>query len=200
MSKLNNEKAYDALVRSLEHSLEDNEPPDLSNAHWDEYYLRDMAERFCLMFILELINKYGATMLIKAKFVEKWLAKQDWGRNPQKRRRRFKEYMDFKNNRLVEIVSRIRHLKRGVRALEKAGLIDKENPRRRIRELPDLIMEIEEEVVADQPTDQQSRRTTERSAEERRLRRQHREAMVLNDGSRPLGREDIIERDQDSPA
>jgi hypothetical protein len=38
-------------------------------------------------------------------------------------------------------------------------------------------------------------RAREHSVEEQRLRRQHREAMVLNDGTRPLGREDIIERD-----
>ena len=199
LSKLNNEKAYSALVRSLELSLRDVKPPDLSNNHWDEYFLRDMAERFCLMFTLELINKYGANSLIKAKFVEKWLAKQNWGDDAQERRRRFKEYMDLKNNRLVDIVNRIRHSKRGLRALERAGLIDKESSRRRIRELPDLIMEIEEEVTREQPADQQPRRTREHSAEERRLRRQHREAMVLNDGTRPLGREDIIERDHGSP-
>ena len=194
-------------MRSLELSLKDSEPPDLSNAHWDEYYLRDMAERFCLMFILELTNKYGATMLIKAKFVERWLAKQDWGEEPVERRRRFKEYMDLKSNRLVDIVSRIKHVKRGLRALERAGLIDKDSSRRRIRELPDVVMEIEEEIVMEQPAeqpadeaaDQQARRAGEHSAEERRLRRQHREAMVLNDGSRPLGREDIIERDPGSP-
>ncbi|POR38252.1 Uncharacterized protein TPAR_01551 [Tolypocladium paradoxum] len=199
LSKLNNERAYSALVRSLELSLQDVEPPDLSNGHWDEYYLRDMAERFCLMFMLELINKYGATPLIKAGFVDKWLAKQNWGGDAQERRRRFKEYTDLKNNRLVDIVNRIRHSKRGLRALVKAGLIDKENSRRRIRELPDLIMEIEEEATGEQPADQQPRRTREHSAEERRLRRQHREAMVLNDGTRPLGREDIIERDHGSP-
>ncbi|KAL3964254.1 hypothetical protein ACCO45_001258 [Purpureocillium lilacinum] len=186
LAKMNNEKAYRALVRSLELSLEDSEPPDLSNAHWDEYYLRDMAERFCLMFSLELINKYGATMLVKAQFVERWLAKQDWGEGP-------------KSGVVVEIVNRIKHLKRGLRALEKAGLMDKDSSRRRIRELPDLIMEIEEEIVAEQPAEQQSRRTREHSAEERRLRRQHREAMVLNDGTRPLGRGDIIERDHGSP-
>ncbi|KJZ76714.1 hypothetical protein HIM_04050 [Hirsutella minnesotensis 3608] len=200
LSKLNNERAYSALVRSLELSLQDVEPPDLSNSHWDEYYLRDMAERFCLMFVLELVNKYGANMLVKAKFVDKWLAKQNWGKDPQQRKRRFKEYMELKSNRLVDIVNSIKHTKRGLRALEKAGLVDKESSRRRIRELPDLIMEIEEEIVGEQTIDPQARRTREHSAEERRLRRQHREAMVLNDGTRPFGRDDIFERDHSSPA
>lgn len=200
MSKLNNEKAYSALVRSLELSLDDVKRPDLSNSHWDEYYLRDMAERFCLMFVFELVNKYGASLLVRAKFVEKWLALQDWGSDPQQRHRRFKEYMDLKGNRLAEIVSCIKHSKRGLRALEKAGLMDRESSRRRSVELPELIMDIEEEIVDEQPTDPMARRTREHSAEERRLRRQHREAMVLNDGTRPFGREDIIERDHGSPA
>ncbi|PFH59771.1 hypothetical protein XA68_11902 [Ophiocordyceps unilateralis] len=176
LSRLNNEKAMSALVRSLELSLQDVEPPDLSNSHWDEYYLRDMAERFCLMFVLELVNKYGAGLLIKAKFVERWLAKQKWGSDAQERRHRFKEYMNSKRNRLVDIVGSIKHLKRGLRALEKAGLIDKEHSRRHIRELPDLIME---EEVGEQPADPQARRAREHSAEERRLRRQHREAMTM---------------------
>lgn len=200
LSKLNNPKAYSALVRSLELSLDDVERPSLTDSHWDEYYLRDMAERFCLMFILELVNKYGASMLIKARFVEKWLAKQDWGATPEERRRSFKDYMALKVNRIVEIVDRIKETRRGLRALEKAGLLDKENSRRRIRELPDLIMEIEEEAGNMPLVEQQPTRTREHSAEEQRLRRQHREAMVLNDGTRPLAREDIIEREHTSPA
>ncbi|KAF4996910.1 hypothetical protein FGRMN_4231 [Fusarium graminum] len=200
LSKLNNATAYSALVSSLELSLNDTERPDLTDSHWDEYYLRDMAERFCLMFVLELVNKYGAVMLVKARFVEKWLAKQDWGDTPEERRRNFKDYMALKANRIVEIVDRIKESRRGLRALEKAGLIDKENSRRRIRELPDLIMEIEEEAGNLPLVEPRATRTREHSAEEQRLRRQHREAMVLNDGTRPLAREDIIEREHSSPA
>lgn len=200
MSQLNNDKAYSALVRSLELSLKDTELPDLTNYHWDEYYLRDMAERFCLMFVHELINKYGASALVKAKFVERWLAKQRWGDAPEARRHNFKSYMDLRSNRIVDIVDRIKHSKRGLRALEKAGLIDKSNARRRIRELPDIIMEPEEQITGDNDSGVQTRRPIrEHSVEEQRLRRQHREAMVLNDGTRPLGREDIIEREHDSP-
>lgn len=192
-------KAYSALVRSLELSLDDVERPKLADSHWDEYYLRDMAERFCLMFTLELVNKYGANSLVKAGFVEKWLAKQNWGESPEERRRNFKDYMEFKNNRVVDIVNRIKHSRRGLRALEKTGLIDKENTRRRIRELPDLIMEIQEEGSGVSLMERQVPRTREHSAEEQRLRRQHREAMVLNDGTRPLAREDIIERNHSPP-
>ncbi|KAM0481299.1 hypothetical protein ACHAPE_003263 [Trichoderma viride] len=195
LARLHDERAYSALVRCMELCMESTDLPIVTNIHWDEYYLRDMGERFCLMFLTELINKYGATMLVKAKFVEKWLSKQDWGSTGEERRRNFKDYTDLRNNRITDIINRIKHSRRGLRALEKAGLIDKESSRRRMRELPDLLMEVEEEIVGEQAGEQQSRRTREHSAEEQRLRRQHREAMVLNDGTRPLGREDIIERD-----
>ncbi|KAG6016344.1 hypothetical protein E4U43_003871 [Claviceps pusilla] len=194
LSQLNNEKAYSALVRSLELSLKDTELPDLTNYHWDEYYLRDMAERFCLMFVHELINKYGANGIVKAKFVEKWLAKQRWGESPEARRHNFKCYMDLKANRVVDIVDRIKHSKRGLRALERAGLIEESHHRRRIREPgPHTTMDNESSIHLRRPI-------REQSIEEQRLRRQHREAMVLNDGTRPLAQEDIIERDHDSPS
>ncbi|KAK8930373.1 hypothetical protein H634G_01097 [Metarhizium anisopliae BRIP 53293] len=197
LAQLNNDKAYSALVRSLELSLEDAEPPDLTNSHWDEYYLRDMAERFNLMFIHELITKYPSVALIKARFVEKWLAKQKWGDDPVARRDNFKAYMHLKDNRLVDIVDKLKRSRRGLRALEQAGLID--DSRQQIRN-PDMIMEIDEEIVGESPSvNRILRPMRETSVEEQRLRRQHREAMVLNDGTRPLGREDIIERDHGSP-
>jgi hypothetical protein len=148
------------------------------------------------MFIHELINKYGTNALIKAKFVEKWLAKQKWGDNSDSRRHNFSAYLALKENRLADIIRGIKNSKRGLRALEGAGLIEKQNIRRRIGELPDIIMEIEEEVVVENTFGNQIRRIVAgTTAEEQRLRRQHREAMVLNDGTRPLREEDIIERD-----
>ncbi|KAM3513059.1 hypothetical protein MY11210_003261 [Beauveria gryllotalpidicola] len=195
ISKLNTPKAYSALVRSLEQSLDDAEAPVVTNIHWDEYYLRDTAERFCLKFLQELTSKYGANLLVKAKFVEKWLVRQNWGDTPEKRKKHFKAYKEARSNRIVDILTRVEQCRRGLRALERAGLVDKDNLRRRMRELPDLLMEVGDVIGEAPPTDPQLRRAREHSAEERRLRRQHREAMVLNDGTRPLAREDIIERD-----
>lgn len=188
-------------MRSLELSLEDFEPPSLEDTHWDEYYVRDMAERLCLMFIYDLVMKNGARLLIKAHFVEKWLAKQDWGNTEEERRKRFHEYMGFKGNRLVDIVNLIRTSSRGLKALQKAGLLEEERARRQMQELPDVVMEMEPESILEsiEPRDPQLPRAREQSVEEQRLRRQHREAMVLNDGTRPLGRGDIFERDHGSP-
>ncbi|KAG7127001.1 hypothetical protein HYQ45_010134 [Verticillium longisporum] len=205
LSKLHNWKAYTALVRSLELSLDDVEHESLDDKYWDEYYLRDMAERFCLMFILELINKYGAEMLVKAKFVEKWLAKQKWGEGEDERRENFTYYLDHKNNRIVDIVTRITHTTEGSKALNACNLPVESKFH------VTIAAETEEGfLVALQPAgraadvddDQAAEnvpRSRDHSAEEQRLRRQHREAMVFNDGTRPIGREDIIERNSGSP-
>ncbi|CAH0049480.1 unnamed protein product [Clonostachys solani] len=189
LSNLNNKYAYRALVRSLEQSLGDTERPRLDDHHWDEYYLRDVSERLCLMFVLELVNKYDARKLIKAGFVDMWLAKQDWGDTLKERQYNFAEYMRFKNNRIVDIVGRIRCCNEGLHALALASLISETE-----------VIGFGRPVVVDMSipaSEQQVPRAREQSVEEVRLRRQHREAMVLNDGTRPFGREDIIERDHD---
>jgi hypothetical protein len=173
------------LVKCLEVGLEDSELPDVQNSSWDEYKLRDPAERCCLQLLAELALRFNAKGIIKAKFVEKWLAKQAWGERPIERRRNFRIYMDQRDNRIVHIVAKMKQYRRGLRALERAGLIDREYSRVGDQVMISLDMESEPLVL----------RAREHSAEEQRLRRQHREAMVLNDGTRPFGREDIFERD-----
>ncbi|KAH7376531.1 hypothetical protein B0T11DRAFT_324417 [Plectosphaerella cucumerina] len=212
LSKLHNWKAYAALVRSLELSLTDVEQPKLDDPHWDEYYLRDMAERFCLMFFLELINKNGVEMLVKAKFVEKWLAKQNWGESDAERLLNFKQYMKYKRNRIVDIVGAIHHTEEGTRRLVQCGLMPPESLHQfetnsnqaptvaALQEILGAVSDLERESNGQAQTLRNlanSLRTVEHSDEEQRLRRQHREAMVFNDGTRPIAREDIIERNHD---
>lgn len=188
-------------MRSLELSLGDCETPSLGDIHWDEFYIRQTAEKLCLDFVGELVLSNGAGLLIKTKFVEKWLAKQDWGSVGKERRRRFNDYMRFKSNRIVQIINLIRTSRRGLKALEKAGLLEETHARRQMQELPDVVMEMEPESILEsiEQPDPQMPRAREQSLEEQRLRRQHREAMVLNDGTRPLGRGDIFERDHGTP-
>ncbi|KAK2046993.1 hypothetical protein LZ31DRAFT_564149 [Colletotrichum somersetense] len=208
LSKLHTWRAYTALVRSLELSLTDVEQTKLNDKYWDEYYLRDMAERFCLMFVLELITKYGAEMLVKAKFVEKWLAKQYWGDDDVERQENFIYYMEHKNNRIVDIVTRIAHTTQGAKAILACNLVSTKaspsvNPDPNLSGfsvvLHSTLCNVDGEDEGLQAVEQ-TPRTREHSAEEQRLRRQHREAMVFNDGTRPIGREDIIERSHDSPS
>lgn len=196
IEKLHKPYAYAAIVRSLEFSLGDADRPPLRDAFWDEYYLRDSAEKLCLKFLQELVFKHNAHLLIQAKFIEKWLSKQDWGDMPEDILENFKSYSETKDNKISYLIRRIQNSRRGLKALERCGLVNKANTAT-THDIPDLMVD---EFIGDVPLERQPRRDREHSAEERRLRRQHREAMVLNDGTRPLAREDIIERGHNSPA
>ncbi|KAK4239804.1 hypothetical protein C8A03DRAFT_32080 [Achaetomium macrosporum] len=204
LERLHRWKAYAALVRCLELSL-DPEQDVLDDEDWDEYPLRDMTEKLCLMFISQLLSCYNAEKLIKAKFVEKWLAKQNWGLMEEDRQRNFAQYTRCRGNHITDIVASIRGSRSGQEALEKAGLVPPASPTDSDPE--DNIPLIERFKVLlpnninvsnlreDDPTRLLIRSLQAvQSAEEQRMRHRHREAMVLNDGSRPVNSDDIIQR------
>ncbi|KAJ2905045.1 uncharacterized protein MKZ38_006438 [Zalerion maritima] len=210
---LHTRKCCSALVRCLELCMEDMEHENLDNKYYDEYFLRDMSERLCLMFISQLMAKYDTRILVETKFVEKWLARQKWGDADEEKQRNFKNYVEFKNNRLKDICKQLQESRDGRKALEKVRLIS----RARATELENnptgnrvsVILEIQvpaREGRTDEgvdislaPQPQSLAERIENSSAD--VRRQHREAMVLNDGTRPFERGDIIEsRNRESPS
>lgn len=196
ISKFNTPRAYAAFVRALEHCLTDRAPLEkLNDKYFDEYPIRDMAEKVPIIFLAQLMQKYGADQVIQAGFVEKWLAKQYWGDTPEERLKNFYEYK-YKQNRISEIIAKIGQSPKGRDALVKAGLLPKG-----VHDGFGLFASppfIDAELVENDNSEAVPRHL-EQSPEEQRLRHRHREAMVLNDGTRPLGRSDIIEREHDTP-
>jgi len=185
-------------VRSLELSL-DPDQETLDDPDWDEYHLRDMTEKLCLMFISQLIGHYKPDLLIKAKFVERWLAKQNWGPE-ESRADNFIQYMRTKSNRITDIVHIIRETEAGHEALIKAGLFHRDRDNDGLVD-DSAMMGIPPERYRTMLSVEVGRaRSVEQSAEEQRLRHRHREAMVLNDGSRPFNSDDIIQRELGSPS
>jgi hypothetical protein len=202
---LNTPRAYSALVRSLELSLEDKPRERLDDVLWDEYYLRDPGERRCIMLVSQLIHRDGVELLVAAKFIEKWLAKQNWGETDDERQRTFNQYMDRRKNRISDICSHLHASKVGRKALRQAKLLGKgRNSARdggRVKVILEISMSNEDENGEIQQENFQAElvpRIMEQSAEEQQRRRRHREAIVLNDGTHSLGRGDIIEREHDS--
>ncbi|KAI0889956.1 uncharacterized protein GGS22DRAFT_149617 [Annulohypoxylon maeteangense] len=197
LAALNTPKAYSALVRSLELGLGNAEHEKLDDPLYDEYYLRDIGERRCLMLVSQLVHRYGVHRLVEAGFVERWLAKQPWGDNVEERQKNFAMYSERRKNRISDICFHLTTAQVGRKALFKAKLINRKRRRRGDRSDIKVVLEIcinedERERAELVP------RVNEQSAEEQRLRRRHREAMVLNDGTHSLGRSDIIEREHDS--
>lgn len=197
-------KAYAALVRSLELGLDpDRSSQDkLGDKYFDNYFLRDMSDKLSLMFINQLLTQYDAEKLIKANFIEKWLAKQYWGDSEEEIVANFAQYMNGRSNRIAEIANKILQCQSGRERLKRAGLLtsisgDSCEPFGRFSMVPSVSRNNED-------GDEQGERLVgvrqhEQSAEEQRLRHRHREAMVFNDGTRPLNSEDIIQRDHGSP-
>ncbi|KAI1176744.1 hypothetical protein F4777DRAFT_544999 [Nemania sp. FL0916] len=196
-------KGHSAIVRSLEVGLDDVKHDKLDDPLYDEYYLRDIAEQRCLLLVSLVIQDYGVNRFVEAGFVEKWLAKQPWGDTDEERCKNFSRYTSIKTNRISHICERLRASKVGSKALIKAKLITKENrPRRERSSNFKVVLEISMANEADNTVETSQielvPRVNDQSAEEQRLRRRHREAMVLNDGTHSLGRSDIIEREHDS--
>jgi hypothetical protein len=175
----------------------------LGDKYFDEYYLRDMSEKLCLMFISQLVNRYDAEKLIKASFIEKWLARQNWGDSPEEIIKNFSQYMNRRwSNRVTEIVNRIMDCRSGKRRLMAAGLISNASKEALGDAEPEgrFSFMLSTNLISNDETDEQGDRLVggrpqEQTAEEQRLRHRHREAMVFNDGSRPLNSGDIIQRD-----
>ncbi|CAK7568155.1 MAG: hypothetical protein SEPTF4163_006138 [Sporothrix epigloea] len=276
LHRFNTPEGVSAFIRSLEQCILTAEPdagadPDesmIDDISFDEYYLRDVSEKLCLMFLSKLTEKFDVDLLVRFGFVRRWLAKQPWG-PAAKRIDNFACYLQYRDNRIADICRRLRDSPSGRRALEKAGLVAPRQPLQpklvplnlcprttTIAATPYLAAgspvsiaegDLEREMVAvhrpalmntdaliqaardvltvlDAAVSANSGRTAgggdsgeddtgstaeggrtgqprpprQSSREEQRIRRQHREAMVLNDGSRPLQRDDIIERDSDS--
>jgi len=188
-------------MKSLEYSLTDYEHHEY-HPEWDNWTLRDVAEQGCLLVLGQLADKFGVGGLVQARFVERWLAKEPWGGNDEDERQ-----LNFmgslpKPYRLNQICRPLFRDPAGRRQLEDAALLP---PNNKIvygdteTTVLDIRM-INGEGTAGEDLDhflvESTRPRRGQSSEEEDLRRRHREAMVLNDGSRPFARGDIIERER----
>lgn len=198
---INKPKTYAALVRSLEYSVTDYEH-NAYDPEWDNWYLRDVVEQGCLLVLGQLVEKCGVYGLVRARFVDRWLAKEPWSTsgNVEEIQQNFSESL-LKHNRLNQIAIPLSEDETGRRQLEKAGLLrsDAEDDNEAVRDSQMMHEDgsfVEESESTDNAMTENSRRPRDQSREEEHLRRRHREAMVLNDGTRPLGRNDIIQRER----
>jgi hypothetical protein len=197
MTELNSPKVFGAIVTCLARCVKDV-PHNNYDKEVDNFDFRDPVERFCLLVLFRLTVEFGSEEIIKAGIVQRWLAKEPWGSTEKEIQENFKHC--YHNMRLSELILRIAHHSRGLGELVKAKLMDTSDttffPR------PKMIGEdstVGEQGLSDLGLTEGGPRIREQSAEERHLRRRHREAMVLNDGVQPIGVSDIIEREYMSP-
>lgn len=197
---VNKPKTYAALMKSLEYSLADYEHNEY-DPEWDNWNLRDVAEQGCLLILGQMADKFGVSGLIKSRFVDRWLAKDAWGgTSDDERQLNFMSSLT-KQYRLNQICLPLFRDATARKQLEDARLL----PRNRIvyDESEAAVLDIR--MVNGEGTAGEDfanflvdgmRPRRGQSIEDEDLRRRHREAMVLNDGSRPFARGDIIERER----
>lgn len=211
LKALNAPEGYYAIVRSLELSLGDKERNDVNDLLWDEYQLRGINERRCIMLCQQLLHRFtnSTKQLIQAKFVEKWLSQQGWGETGEERHTNFTNYIRRRDNRLSDICAQLLRSKEGRKALRRSKLIQGKGrgilggalDTGGIKVILEISMQNEDENGDIQQDSFQAElvpRVMDQSDEEQRRRRRHREAIVLNDGTHSLGRGDIIEREHEN--
>jgi hypothetical protein len=188
-------------MKSLEYSLTDYKHNEY-DSEWDNWNLRDVAEQGCLIVLGQMTDKFGVGGLVKARFVERWLAKEPWGGSDEDEIQLNFMSSLTKQYRLNQICLPLFRDAAGRKQLEDAKLL----PPNKIvyNDYPETnLMDIR--VVNGETTSgehfasflvESMRPRRGGSTEDEDLRRRHREAMVLNDGSRPFARGDIIERER----
>lgn len=187
-------------MKSLEYSLTDYEHNEY-DPEWDNWNLRDVAEQGCLLILGQMVEKFGVGGLVKARFVDRWLAKEPWGgNNADERQLHFMGSLTTQH-RLNQICLPLFRDPTARKQLEDAGLLP---PNRIVFSDPEGGL-VDIRMVNGEGTSGEDfanflaesiRPRRGQSSEDEDLRRRHREAMVLNDGSRPFARGDIIERER----
>ncbi|RKF55369.1 hypothetical protein GcC1_204009 [Golovinomyces cichoracearum] len=185
-------KIYCALVSCLEHCTTDYEHNSFDLV-WDNWYFRDVVEQQALGMLILLVEKFGAKYLIRYRFIDRWLVKEPWGNTIDERQINFAKLILASDQKLNDLVSPILHNSTGVVQLKEVQLVTDVFPTNL-----KYATEIQGYRLHDY-TDtffiDLAQRNSRISSDEYR-RRRNREAMVLNDGLRPLGRADIIHRER----
>jgi hypothetical protein len=192
---LNEPKTFAALIKSLEFSLTDYTHNAFST-EWDNWHLRDVVEQGNLLLLSQLTSKFGPEGLIKHNFVSRWLVKEPWGDTESERFNNFLCALEPRF-RLSEMLDPLFSNREGRRQLIRGKLVPGKLEIR-YEPLRDTRMAGGESTAGEDFEGMfvEGTRRAGQSFEDDHIRRRNREAMVLNDGTRPFGRGDIIQRDR----
>lgn len=188
---LHTPKGYNALLKCLEYCTTDYEHNPF-DPHWDNWPFRDVVEQFALSLLIQLVRKFGPKPLLKYQYIDHWLAKEPWGNTALEREDNFLKAVQATNQKLPDLLRPIFRDPVGRIQLEEVGLVSK---RSIDRAGPYKCLVEVFPIASFGPFDEDVVQRGDHDSSAEHLRRRHREAMVLNDGSRPLGRADIIQRE-----
>jgi hypothetical protein len=175
-------------------------PYPLYDKEWDDFDFRGAPERICILLLTHLVSEWGTNRLLDTHFVDQWLAKQNWGTTDKERQSNFAHlYNNRSRTMLGDLVRRILQRETGLRQIMAVKLISDDldifdDLEVRIEAMRALDMFEENLTLVGNEIDRlvAGRRREPGDDEGQRIRRQHRQAMVLNDGAHPLTMSDII--------
>lgn len=138
---------------------------------------------------------------MQAGVVSRWLSKYPFGASASdetRRREVVQQLKTFDSDDILmcEVIIRLDNFAEGRKQLRKCGLTGSAIGENDDPERDTWMVNGDDTAGAEGVTVVRSRRMREESAEEQALRRRRREAMVFSEGGGPLGRENIIERDE----
>ncbi|KAI1005128.1 hypothetical protein K3495_g3092 [Podosphaera aphanis] len=191
IGSLHSPEGYFALVQCLKYCVTDYEH-NAFDPDWDNWHFRDIVEQLTLGLLTQLVEEFGPCRLLKYRFIELWLSKEPWGDTYIQRVTNFAQLLLNGTHKLCGLVFPIFKDTLGRKELYKAKLVtDYLDPSETQK-----IKVGEEGILSERMAGlSDDLRRREQSSTDENTRRRHREAIVMNDGSRPLGRSDIIQRE-----
>ncbi len=138
---------------------------------------------------------------ISAGIVSRWLSKYPFGGSTTDeavRREAVHQLKTFTSDDILmcEVIVRLDNFAEGRKQLRRCGLIGSAIGESNGDEADTWMVDGDDTAGGNLASGAGSRRVREESAEEQALRRRRREAMVFSEGGGPLGRENIIQRDE----
>jgi hypothetical protein len=147
---------------------------------------------------LSVLIQYNTEAAIEAGVIEKWLGQVKWGDTPQEAREQLNKYWQWtpRDNDMYLILSALNRSPEGQKQLAMYGILELDPDRNAYYDGDDAFeTEIEEALDSlGLETSTVRRRTPTATEDERNIRRWRRNAMVISDGTEPIGQNDIIQR------
>lgn len=197
---LSNLKTYNALIDCLCNLIPEHVPTTQTLYRCVTLSRRPPAERTALIIICRLLqdNIYDA---VRAGIVTRWLSKYPFGGNTAdeaRRREVVQQLKTFNSDDMLmcEVIVRLDNLAEGRKQLRKCGLTGSAIGENDDNEGDIWMVDGEDTAGGGSSVGAGVMRVREESAEEHALRRRRREAMVLSERGQPLGRDNIIQRDE----
>lgn len=195
-----NPRTYNALVECLCNLIPEHIPAPQTVYRCVTQARRPQAERTALIILCRLLRD-NLVDAISAGIITRWLSNYPFGGSTTDeavRREAVHQLKTFTSDDILmcEVIVRLDNFAEGRKQLRRCGLIGSAIGENDGNEDDTWMVDGEDTAGGGVALGASSRRVREESAEEQALRRRRREAMVFSEGGGPLGRENIIQRDE----